>query len=132
MYSNLTWLCLEGDRKCIKRLFIGLRRQCGSIGGVRFQACQPGGVGICSFYQSLVLNASGARTGPTSAAAASCSTRLNRSEADLVVARQTGQNGSPLERGGVSGHIADVDSLGSDDLCWRTRMDEVTVCARVC
>lgn len=35
---NLTWLCLEGDGKGIKRLFIGLRGQRGSIGGVRLQA----------------------------------------------------------------------------------------------
>lgn len=34
----LTWLCLEGDGKGIKRLFIGLRGQRGSIGGARLQA----------------------------------------------------------------------------------------------
>lgn len=41
----------------------------------------------------------------------------NLTVADLVVAPQSRQNGSPLERGRVGGDISDIESLSSDDLC---------------
>lgn len=46
------------------------------------------------------------------------------------MARQPGQNGSPLQRGGAGGDISNVNSFSADDLCWR-RQDLVLARAHV-
>lgn len=46
------------------------------------------------------------------------------------MARQPGQNGSPLQRGGAGGDVSNLNSFSSDDLCWR-RKDLVLARAHV-
>lgn len=127
-----TWLCCEGGRECVKCLFVGLWDQCGSVGGVRLQACQPRSAGLGRLDKSLVLTTTGAWTGPSSTSFAT--SRQNRTKADFIVPCQTGENRPPLECGRIGGDVTDLDSFSSNDLCWRQDEEERSycMCTQVC